>query len=88
MVTGVIGLCGQYVINLVTVEKGQELECATTPPQSLAEMIAMENHWRQVYVMKQTAKVHYHCSKYCRSILIDQHTHIYIYIYVLYIYIY
>ena len=68
MVTGVIGLCGQCVINLVTVEKDQELDCVTIPHQNLVERNAMENHWRRVYAMKQTAQVHYHCSKYCRSI--------------------
>ena len=73
MVTGVIGLCGQCVINLVTVEKDQELDCVTIPHQNLVETYATENHWRQVYVMEQTAKVHYHCSKYSRPISTEQY---------------
>ena len=72
MVTGVIGLFGQCVINLVTVEIDQELDYATTPHQNLVETNAMGNHWRQVYAMKQTAKVPYHCNKYCGSISIEQ----------------
>lgn len=59
---GVIGLCGQCVTNLVTVEKDQELDCVTIPHQSLAEKNAMENHCRKVYVTKKTAQVNYHCS--------------------------
>ena len=73
---GVIGLCYQYVINLVTGEKDQELDYVTIPYHSLAERNAMENHCRKVYVMKKTAKVSYHCSKCCRSISVDQHLHI------------
>ena len=72
MVTGVIGLCGQCVINLVTVEKDQELDCVTTPHQNLVETNAMGSHWRQVYAMKKSAKVPYHCNKYCRSISIQR----------------
>ena len=68
MATGVIGLGGPCVINLVTVEKDQELGCVTTPHQNLVEKNVMENHWRQRHAMKQTAKVQYHCSKYFRSI--------------------
>ena len=82
MATGVIGLCGQYVINLVTVEKDQELGCVTTLHQNLAEKIAMENHWRQRHAMKQIAKVQYHCSKYFRSISKDQAVCMYVCMYV------
>ena len=94
MATGMIGLCGQCVINLVIVEKDQELDYVTTPLRNLVETTAMASPWRQVYAMNRTAKVHYYCNKYCNSILIDQHTHthphththIYIYKYI-YIYI-
>ena len=58
MATGVIGLHGQCVINLVTVEKDQELDYATIPLQNLAEANAMGNPWRQVYARKQTVEVH------------------------------
>ena len=61
MAAGVIGLCGQCVISLVTVEKDQELDYVTTPLQNLAETNVMGNPWRQVYVRKQTVKVHYLC---------------------------
>ena len=61
MATGVIRLRGQCVINLVTVEKDQELDYVTTPLQILVETNAMGNPWRQVYAIKQTVKVHYNC---------------------------
>ena len=77
MVTGAIGLCGQYVTNLVKVEEDQELDCVTTRHQSLVETNAMGSHWRQVNAMKQTAKVPYYCNTNCVYI------YIYIYIYIL-----
>ena len=51
MATGMIGLCGQCVINLVIVEKDQELDYVTTPLRNLVETTAMASPWRQVYVM-------------------------------------
>ena len=78
MATGVIGLCGQCVISLVMMEKDQELGCVTTPHQNLAEKNAMKSHWRQRHVVKLTAKVQYHCSKYLRSISKDQNVCMYV----------
>ena len=48
MATGMIGLCGQCVINLVIVEKDQELDYVTTPLRNLVETTAMDSPWRQV----------------------------------------
>ena len=71
MAAGVIGLCGQCVISLVTVEKDQELDYVTTPLQNLAETNVMGNPWRQVYVRKQTVKVHYLCMYVCMCVCVQ-----------------